>query len=155
MERMGQSVLERVLRGRTTQRGGLEDNRDREEIKILREFWQLYILRDGRDLSCVTFGDYVVEMVLESFSVGGELGHVLGEVDVEGGEAIGFEVDLLMVGDLPDCAGKRGKVSQVVGGSMEDFEIGEVGSQSGIVASINSVNPLTRTRTSSDTSRQV
>ena len=151
---MGQSVLERVLRGRTTQRGGLEDNRDREEIKILREFWQLYILRDGRDLSCVTFGDYVVEMVLESFFVGGELGHALGEVDVEGGEAIGFEVDLLMVGDLPDCAGKGGKVSQVVGGSMEDFEISEVGSQSGIVASINSVNPLTRTRTNSDTSRQ-
>ena len=70
----------------------------------------MYVLRDGRDLSCVTFGDYVVEVVLESFFVGGELGHALGEVDVEGGEAVGFEVDFLVVRDLPDCAGKRGRV---------------------------------------------
>ncbi len=102
------------------QRKGIGHNRGREEKDILREIWQLYVLRDGQDLSCVTFGDYVVEMVLESFFVGGELGHALGEVDVEGGEAVGFEVDFLVVGDLPDCAGKRGRVSQVVGGSMED-----------------------------------
>ena len=49
-------------------------------------------------------------MVLKSFFVGGELGHALGEVDVEGGEAVGFEVDFLVVRDLPDCAGKRGRV---------------------------------------------
>ena len=104
--------------GGPLQRRGLEDNRDREERDILREFRQLYVLRNGYDSSCVTFGDYVVEVVLESFFVGGELGHALGEVDVEGGEAVGFEVDFLVVGDLPDCAGKRGKVSQVVGGSM-------------------------------------
>ena len=62
-----------------------------------------------------------MEMVLESFFVGGELGHALGEVDVEGCEAIRFEIDFLVVGDLPDCAGERGRVSRVVGGSMEDF----------------------------------
>ena len=47
-------------------------------------------------------------MVLESFFVGGELGYALGEVDSDGGEAIGFEVDFLVVGDLSDCAGKGG-----------------------------------------------
>ena len=59
----------------------LEDRGAREEWNILREIWQLYVLRDGRDLSCVTFSDYVVEMVLESFFVGSELGYALGEVD--------------------------------------------------------------------------
>ena len=93
------------------QRKSLDDTRGREERDILRECWQLHVLRDGRDLSCVTLSDYVVEVVLESFFVGGELGHALGEVDIEGGEAVGFEVDFLVVGDLPDCAGKRGRVS--------------------------------------------
>lgn len=79
---------------------------------VLREFWQLDVLRDGRDFSCVAFGDYVVEMVLESFFVGGELGYALGEVDGQGGEAVGFEVDFLVVGDLADCAGEGGRVSQ-------------------------------------------
>ena len=97
--------------GETLRRNGLGDNRGREEMGILREFWQVYVLRKGGDLSCVAFGDYVVEMVLESFFVGGELGHALGEVDSEGGEAVGFEVDFLVVGDLPDCAGKGGRVS--------------------------------------------
>ena len=82
-------------------------------------------------------------MVLESFFVGGELGHALREVDVEGGEAVGFEVDFLVVRDLPDCAGKRGRVSQVVGGSVEDFEIDKVDFQKGIAASMNSASSLT------------
>lgn len=114
----------------------LGDNRGREERDILREFWQLYVLRDGCDLSCVTFADYVVEMVLESFFVGRELGHALGEVDGQGAEAIGFEVDFLVVGDLPDCAGKRGRVSWV-DGSMGFSEW-----HSSINRSINSDDPL-------------
>ena len=76
--RVGWSVQKR---GNPMQRKGLEDNRGREEKNILREFWQLYVLRDGRDFSCVAFCDYVVEMVLESFFVGCELGYALGEVD--------------------------------------------------------------------------
>ena len=114
MGRMGQSGLECVRGGKTLQREALKDNRDREERDILREFRQLYILKNGYDLSCVTFGDYVVEVVLESFFVGGELGHALGEVDVEGGEAVGFEVDFLVVGDLPDCAGKGGRLVRLL-----------------------------------------
>ena len=87
----------------------LGDNRDREERDILREFWQLYIFSHGRDLSCVAFSDYVVEMVLKSFFVGSELRLALGEVDAEGGEAVGFEVDFLVVGNLPHRAAKRGQ----------------------------------------------
>ena len=65
------------------QRTVLGNNRDKEENNILREFGQLYILRDGCDLSCVTFSDYVVEMILKSFFVGSELRLALGEVDAE------------------------------------------------------------------------
>ena len=76
---------------------------------ILREFWQLYVLRDGRDLSCVAFGDYVVEMVFKRFFVGRELGLALGEVDAEGGEAVGLDVNFLVVGHLSHCAGEKGQ----------------------------------------------
>ncbi len=113
----------------------------------------MYVLRDGHDLSCVTFSDYVVEVVLESFFVGSELRHALGEVDVEGGEAIGFEVDFLVVGDLPDCAAKRGRVSHV-DGSMEDFLGEKVGSRSGIAASIESDDLLSWTLKIAYTSKQ-
>ena len=107
---MGTLCEEKALKTTETERKG----------DILREFWQLYIFRDGPDLSCVAFSDYVVEMVLESFFVGSELGYALGEVDGEGAEAVGFEVDFLVVGDLPDCAAKRGRVSWVRRG-MEFF----------------------------------
>ena len=93
-------------------------------------------------------------MVLESFFVGGELGHALGEVDIEGGEAISFEVDFLVVGDLPDCAGKRCRVSWVVGVDMEDFATNRVDSQSVIAASINRDNLLRATIKSSNTLKQ-
>ena len=48
-------------------------------------------------------------MVLQSFFVGSELGLALGEVDAEGGEAVDFEVDFLVVGNLPHCAGEKGQ----------------------------------------------
>ena len=88
---------------------GFEDRRDRRERHILREFRQLYVLRNGSNLSCITFGDYVVEMVLKSFFIGRELGLALGEVDAEGGEAVGLDVNFLVVGHLSHCAGEKGQ----------------------------------------------
>ena len=62
-------------------RNRLEDQIGKEEMGNLRESRQLYVLSNGGDLSGVAFGDYVVEMVLEGFFVGGELGYAFGEVD--------------------------------------------------------------------------
>ena len=77
--------------------------------------------RDGPDLFRVLFVDDVVEVVAECFFICGRVGDALAEVENEGGEAGGREVDFLVVGYLADCAVGLSMVALLVGSDGEWF----------------------------------